>query len=112
MQVQDLGGSLHQQAAGVGQRQLGGAGEQLHIQLLLHVADVVAQGLLGDEQALGGPGDVQLLRHKQEILQMQKIHRGSFQKLHDILRFFVGSLPVYHNEKVVATISKNLLFGT
>ena len=63
-------------------------------------------------QALGGPGDVQLLRHKQEILQVQKIHRGSFRKLHDILRFLVGSLPVYHNEKVVATISKNLLFGT
>lgn len=70
MQIQDLGGRVHQQVSGIGQRQLGGAGEQLHIQLPLHVADVVAQRLLGDIQPLGSPGDVQLLRHHEEILQM------------------------------------------
>ena len=42
VQIQDLGGRVHQQVSGIGQRQLGGAGEQLHIQLPLHVADVVA----------------------------------------------------------------------
>ena len=87
VQVQDLGGRLHQKVAGVGEGQLGGAGEQLHVQLLLHVADVVAQGLLGDEQTLRRPGDVQLLGYKQEIFQVQKIHRCSFRLLNDILHF-------------------------
>ena len=48
VKVQDLGGSLHQQIPRIGQRQLRRAGKQLHIQLFFHVADVVAQRLLGD----------------------------------------------------------------
>ena len=42
VQVQNLGGSLHQQIPRVGQGQLGRAGKELDIQLPLHVADVVA----------------------------------------------------------------------
>ncbi len=68
MQVQNLGGGVHQQPPRVGEGQLGGAGEQLHIQLPLQVADVVGQGLLGDVQPLRRPGDVQLLRHHKEVL--------------------------------------------
>ena len=76
VKIQDLGGSLHQQVPRIGQGQLGGTGEQLHIQLLFHVADVVAQRLLGDVQPLRGPRDIQFLCHKQEIFQMEKIHSG------------------------------------
>ena len=61
-------------APGIGERQLGGAGEQLDVQLPLHIADVVGQGLLGDVEALRGSGDIQLLRHHQEIFQMLEIH--------------------------------------
>ena len=67
VQVQNLGGGVHQQPPRVGQRQLGGAGEQLHSQLPLQVADMVGQGLLGDVQTLRRPGDVQLLCHHEEV---------------------------------------------
>ena len=70
VQVDDLGGRLHQLVPGIGEGQLGGAGEQLHVQLPFHVADVAGQGLLRDVKPLGGPGDVQLLGHHEEVFQM------------------------------------------
>ena len=68
VQVQNLGGGVHQQPPRVGEGQLWGAGEQLHVQLPLQIADVVGQGLLGDVQPLRRPGDVQLFRHHEEVL--------------------------------------------
>ena len=70
VQVDDLGGRLHQLVPGIGEGQLGGAGEQLHVQLTLHVADVAGQGLLGDVKPFGSPGDVQLLGHHQKVFQV------------------------------------------
>ena len=61
VELQNLAGGVHQQIARVGQRQLGGTGEQLYVQFPFHVADMVGKGLLRDVQPLGCPGDVQLL---------------------------------------------------
>lgn len=68
VQVQNLGGGVNQQPPRVGQRQLGGPGEQLYVQLPLQIADVVGQRLLGDIQPFRRPGDVQLLRHHEKVL--------------------------------------------
>ena len=101
VQVQDLGGGVHQQSPRVGQRQLGGPGEQLHVQLPLQIGDVVGQGLLRDIQPLRRPGDVQFLRYGEEIFQVLKVHKNS--------RLFLWDTPLYHNYLAVATLNKNLL---
>ena len=48
MQIQNLSCGVYQQLSCISQRQLGGAGEQFHVQLPLHIGDVVGQGLLGN----------------------------------------------------------------
>ena len=68
MEVQNLGGGIHQHVPRVGEGQLRRTGKELHVQLPLQIGDVVGQGLLGDVQPLRRPGDVQLLRHHKEVL--------------------------------------------
>ena len=58
----------HQEALPcVGQGQGRGPVEKRDAELPLHVGDVVAQGLLGYEEALGGFGKIQLLRRHDEV---------------------------------------------
>ena len=77
VQIQNLGGGIHQHVPRVGEGQLRRTGKELHVQLPLQIADVVGQGLLRDIQPLGGTGDVQLLRHQEKVFQMQEIHMGT-----------------------------------
>jgi len=42
--------------------------EQLYVVVFLQLGDMGAQGLLRDEQALGGPGDVALLGESKKIM--------------------------------------------
>ena len=86
VQIQDLSGGLHQLVACVGQRELGGAGKELDVQLPLHVGNVVGKGLLGDIQPLSSAGDVELLRHHEEIFQVKKIHGAT--------SFWQGFVPI------------------
>ena len=68
-----LGGSLEPLAGG-GEGKAGIALKELGVQLLFQLADLAGEGLLGDVEALGGAGDVHLLGHDKEVLQVLKIH--------------------------------------
>ena len=48
--------------------------EKLHAQLFLQALDLGGERRLAHIQALGRPGDIQLLRHNDEIVQRAQIH--------------------------------------
>ena len=89
VEVQNLGGGIHQKPARIGEGQLGRAGEQLHVQFPFQVANVIGQRLLGDVQPFRRPGDVQLFGHHQEIAQMLKVHKN--------VHPFLADTPLYHS---------------
>ena len=68
-----LGGGL-QPLSGGREGEAGIAFEKLHVQLIFQLADLPGQGLLGDVEALGRPCHVHLLRHRQKVLQILKVH--------------------------------------
>ena len=109
VEIQDLGGGLHQLVAGVSQREFGRTGEELDVQFPLHIGNVVGQRLLGDIQPLGGAGDVQLFRNHQKILQMKKI-QGQTLLCEKMCHVFCELCLLYHNHLAVATLVKNVLF--
>jgi len=50
------------------------AGEQRDTELVLELADLLADGRLRDVQPLGCPTEMQLLRDGHEVLQMPEFH--------------------------------------
>ena len=88
--IADLGGQFAgrlkfvEQAAGAGVKRLAGrceprlsrgALEQRRLQLAFQFFDLPAQGRLGDEQALGGGAEIQLLSYGNKALQLVNRHR-------------------------------------
>jgi hypothetical protein len=55
--------------------------EQLRAVIFLQALDVVAQGLLGDEQPVGGAGHMQVLGQLREVVQAHDIHRTGLHKI-------------------------------
>jgi hypothetical protein len=51
----------------------GGAGEQAHAELPLEAGDVATEGLLGQVQPRGGPGEVQFLGDHHEVAQQAQV---------------------------------------
>ncbi len=66
---------LLQQPAGVGEPHTAAVAlEQLHPELGLEPADLLAQRRLGDVQALRGPTEVELVGNRGEVAQMAQLH--------------------------------------
>ena len=66
---------LEKQAARFRQRDApAGTAEQGRADLSLERFDLLAQRRLGDAKATGGPGEVQLLRHRPEIAEVTQFH--------------------------------------
>lgn len=75
-QLHDLTGVLEEEIALLGQPDaLAGAVEELYPQLVLQSVDLVADGGLGDVEALGRPGKVQKVGDLQKALQLCGIHQ-------------------------------------
>ena len=74
-ELQDLTRAAVQIRARVRDRQMSLApDEKLHAQLLLQALDLRRERRLAHVQPLGRPGDVQFLRHNDEIVQRAQIH--------------------------------------
>ena len=70
----------------------GGPAEEPGVQLLLQGADLPGDGGLGDVQGLRRPGEVQMLRHLDEALQLLYIQAQS-PLIH---AFFSSIIPFFH----------------
>jgi hypothetical protein len=77
LQLGDQGRRLGlEKLAGLGQAQRPAAAfQQLQAQLVLQLADLLAQRRLGDMQAQGGAAEIQLLGHRQEVAEMTQLHQ-------------------------------------
>ncbi|MNH04517.1 hypothetical protein D3C72_1363640 [compost metagenome] len=73
--VEDLVGAGQQGAAGLGQGHLAAQPvEQAHIQLLFQPGDALADGRLGQEQAVGRPGKATGFGNRDEGAKVRQIH--------------------------------------
>jgi hypothetical protein len=69
------GGPHQEDGSGVGQRNAPlGAVQHPNAQLVLELADLLADRRLRHVQSLGGPAEMQLLRDRHEISEMPKVH--------------------------------------
>ena len=83
LQVQQLDGPAQEQAALVGEGQAPFAPDkELDAQFLLQAPDLVAQGRLAHVQLFRGPGDVQLLGHRDKVAEGAQFHSKSPQNYH------------------------------
>ena len=74
--AQDLPGMLLQGPSRIGQGHGDATVKQPDPVIFLQLGDVAAQGLLRDEQALGCPGEVQLLRRRRKAFQTGQTEHG------------------------------------
>jgi len=74
--VQDTAGLHDERLAGRRQRHPRRTLEELHTEVRLQLAYLLADGRLGHLQSLGGPAEVQLLGDGDEVAQVAKVHGG------------------------------------
>jgi hypothetical protein len=73
--IQDRDGAAQECQARRGQRDVaGGADQQFRAQLALELANLLRQGRLGDEQALGCASEMQFFGNRPEVPQMPQLH--------------------------------------
>src|SRR6185312_2860820 len=91
-------GLLEHRGSGIGQGDLArGPVQQVDAELLLELANLLADRGLGDVEALGGTAEMQLLGDGDEIPQVPKLHGVSF------LRSFSATVPL--RDALVHTIA-------
>ena len=75
-QVEQLPGVLEEEPPLLGQADRpGGPGKQGDPQLLLQRVDLLGHGGLGHMELLGGPGEIEVLRHGQKAADLKSIHK-------------------------------------
>ena len=72
---EDGAGFAEEEMAGFGEGdRFGGAAEEFDAKFFLEIADLAAEGRLGDVEALGGAGDVLFLGHDDEVAEVPEFH--------------------------------------